>query len=62
MRACLTFCAVLLACSVAAGSIAHADEVTDACDYIARQVSTFKGGLHRQAPETFEDDGKIYKG
>jgi hypothetical protein len=58
----LTFCAVILACQVAAGSFAHADEVSDACDYVSRNVSTFKGGLYRQAPDTFEDEGKIYRG
>jgi hypothetical protein len=54
-RFCLAFCAVVLAYQVAAGSFAHADEVSDACDYVSRKVSTFKGELCRQAPETFED-------
>jgi hypothetical protein len=58
----LTFCAVILAYQMAAGLFAHADEASDACDYVSRQVSTFKDGLYRQAPETFEDEGKIYKG
>jgi len=58
----LTLCAVILAYQLAAGSSALADEVSDACDYISRKVSTFKGGLYRQAPETFEDQGKIYRG
>src|SRR6266496_4024196 len=61
-RFCLAFSAVFLAHQVAAGSFAHADEVSDACDYVSRKVSTFKGGLYRQAPETFEDEGKIYRG
>jgi hypothetical protein len=61
-RFCLAFSAVILAYQVAAGSFAHADEVSDACDYVSRKVSTFKGGLYRQAPETFEDQGKIYRG
>ena len=47
---------------MAAGSFAHADEVSDACDYVSRQVSTFEGGLYRQAPDTFEDEGKTYRG
>jgi hypothetical protein len=25
-------------------------------------VSTFKGGLYRQAPDAFEDEGKTYRG
>jgi hypothetical protein len=53
---------VILANHVATGSMAHADEVSDACDYVSRTVSTFKGGLYRQEPETFEDEGKIYRG
>lgn len=61
-RSSLTFCAIILACQVAAGSFAHADEVGDACDFVSRKVSTFKGGLYRQAPDTFEDEGKIYRG
>jgi hypothetical protein len=61
-RSSLTLCALILACQVAAGSFAHADEVSDACDYVSRSVSTFKGGLYRQAPDTFEDEGKIYRG
>jgi hypothetical protein len=61
-RFCLEFFAVFLAYQVAAGSFAHADEVSDACDYVSRKVSTFKGGLYRQAPDTFEDERKIYKG
>ncbi len=60
-RSSLTFCAVILA-YLAAGSFAHADEVNGACDYVSRTVSTFKGGLYRQAPDTFEDEGKIYRG
>ena len=58
----LAFCTVILACQLVSGSLAHADEVSDACDYVSRKVSTFKGGIYRQAPETFEDEGKIYKG
>ena len=61
-RFCLAFCTLILAYQVVAGSFAHADEVSDACDYVSRKVSTFKGGLYRQAPETFEDQGKIYRG
>jgi len=61
-RSRLTFCAVILAQQVAVGSFAHADEASDACDYVSRRVSTFKGGLYRQAPDTFEDEGKIYRG
>jgi hypothetical protein len=61
-KICLAFYAVILAYQVAAGSLAHADEVSDACDYISRTVSTFKGGLNRQGPETFEDEGNIYRG
>jgi len=62
MQGFLAFCAVILAHQVAAGSFAHADEVNDACDYVSRNVSTFKGGIYRQAPDTFEDEGKIYRG
>lgn len=58
MKGPLLFCVAVLACH----SLAHADEVSDACDFLARQVSTFKGGLHQQIPDTFEDEGKIYKG
>ncbi len=58
----LAFCAVILCYQVAAGSFAHADEVRDACEYISHRVGTFKGGLYRQAPDTFEDEGKIYRG
>ena len=58
----LAFCTVLLASPIVGGSFVQADEAHEACDYVARQVGTFKGGLQRQAPETFEDEGKIYKG
>jgi hypothetical protein len=47
---------------VVTSSLAHADEVRDACDQVARVMGAFKGGLHRQYAETFEDDGKIYRG
>jgi len=57
-----SLCAVVLASQVMASPSAHADEVGDACDFVARCVSTFKDGLYRQAPETFEDEGKIYRG
>ena len=57
-----TFCATILAYQVVVGSLAHADEVSDACDDVSRKVSTFKGGLYRQAPDTFEDGGKIFRG
>jgi hypothetical protein len=60
-RSILMSCAVILA-HLAAGSFAHADEASDACDYVSRTVNTFKGGLYRQAPYTFEDEGKIYRG
>ena len=53
---------IILAYHMGADSFARADEVSDACDYVSRTVSTFKGGLYRQAPDTFEDEGKIYKG
>ena len=58
----LTFCAVILASQAAAGSVAHADEVRDACAYVSRHVSAFEGALTREAPDTFEDQGKIYRG
>jgi hypothetical protein len=58
----LTLCAVILACPLAVGPFAHADEASDACDYALRRLGTFKGGLYRQAPDTFEDEGKIYRG
>jgi hypothetical protein len=58
----LAVCTIILACQLVSDSFAHADEVSDACDYVSRQVSTFKGGIYRQAPETFEDEGKIYRG
>src|SRR5690242_3053905 len=58
----LAFCIVILACQLVSGSFAYADEVSDACAYVSRQVSTFKGGIYRQAPETFEDEGKVYRG
>jgi hypothetical protein len=61
-RSTLASCFVLLASQLAGGSPAHADELLDACDYVARQVSTFEGGLYRQVPDTFEDEGKIYRG
>ena len=57
-RSRLTFWVVILAYQVAAGSFAHADEVSNACDYVSRSVSTFEGGLYRQAPDTFEDEGE----
>ena len=59
---CLAFCIITLAYQVVSGSFAYADEVSDACDYVSRKVRTFKGGIYRQAPETFEDEGKIYRG
>lgn len=58
----LAFCTIILAYQLVSGSLAHADEVSDACDYVSRRVITFKGGIYRQAPETFEDEGKIYRG
>lgn len=59
----LTCCAlIILAYQVGAGSLARADEVTDACDHVLRELSIFKDGLYRGAPETFEDEGKIYRG
>ena len=61
-RSLLTFSVVILFCQVAAASFAHADEVSAACDHVSRSVSSFKGGLLRQAPDTFEDEGKIYRG
>ena len=61
-RARLTFCAVILAYQMAAGSFAQADEVGDACNYVLRTVSVFKAGLYLQVPDTFEDEGKIFRG
>ena len=61
-RFALAVCTIILACQLVSDSFAHADEVSDACDYVSRQVSTFKGGIYHQAPETFEDEGKIYRG
>lgn len=61
-RASQAFCAVILACQLAAGSFAHADEVSDACDYVSGKVSAFKDALYRQAPDTFEKEGTIYRG
>lgn len=58
----MRFFAALLACQAAAGSFAHADEVSDACYFVSRQLSTFKGGLYREAPDTFEHEGKMYRG
>ena len=61
-RSRLAFFAALLACQAAGGPFAYADEVSDACYFVSRQVSTFKGGLYREAPDAFEHDGKIYRG
>ena len=61
-RSRLTFCVVILAYQMAAAPVARADEVSDACDYLSRLLSTSKSGLTRQAPDTFEDEGKIYRG
>lgn len=58
----LALFAAILACQMAAGSFANADEVTDACDFVSRQISAFKGGLYREAPDAFEHHGKIYRG
>ncbi len=58
----LMACVVILASQVAAVPVAHADEARDACDYVSRAVSIFKGGLYQQAPDTFEEAGKIYRG
>ena len=55
-------CVAVVACLVAAGSFAHADEADGACDSVSRSVSAFTGGLYRQAPDTFEDEGKVYRG
>ena len=54
--------ALLAAILAFQGSPASADEVSDACYFVSRQVSAFKGGLYREAPETFEHGGKIHKG
>src|SRR5258708_6147693 len=43
-------------------SLAHADDVSEACDQVLHRISTVKGGLVRQMPDTFEDAGKIYRG
>lgn len=61
-RTSLTLCIFILAYQIAASSPARADEVSDACDYALRKLHVFEGGLYRQAPATFEYDGKIYKG
>ena len=53
---------LVLGCVVRAASETRADEVSEACDYVLRQVSVFKDGLYRGAPETFEDQGTIYRG
>jgi hypothetical protein len=45
-------CIIILACQLVSGSLAHADEVSDACDYVSRKVSTFKGDIYRQESET----------
>jgi hypothetical protein len=58
-----TVCAaILLIYQVGTVSLAYADDVSDACKYVSRELRTFKGGLYRQAPDTFEDEGKIYRG
>ena len=54
--------AVVVVAQLASAPSARADTANEACDFVARQVGTFKGGLSRQMPETFEDEGKIYKG
>ena len=61
-RSSLSFFLILIVCQIATCSFAKADGVSDACDFVSRQVSTFKGALVRQAPDTFEDEGKIYRG
>jgi len=61
-RARLTLLVIALGVQLVVGPWASADEVGDACDYVVRQLSNFKGGLYRSMPETFEDDGAIYKG
>jgi hypothetical protein len=58
----LALAAAIMASTGAAGSFARADEVNEACAYVVRQVHTFKGELSRQAPETFENEGKVYRG
>jgi len=61
-RTSLIFYTLVLAYQLATGSFAHADEVSDACDYVSRSVSIFKGRILREVPDTFEYEGKIYKG
>ena len=58
----LAFCTLVLACRVAVGSLAHADEASDACLDILGKLHVFDGGLYREFPDTFEFDGKFYKG
>ena len=62
MQGSQAICAAVVACGLTAGSFAHADEARDACDYVLREVGAFKDGLYRLAPDTFEDEGKIYGG
>jgi hypothetical protein len=57
----LTFCCLFLACHALTVSLARADEVSEACDYVSRKLHVFEGGVFRQAPDTFEYDGKIYR-
>jgi hypothetical protein len=55
-------CILMLLAHQGAGSLAHADEVTEACDYVLRQTSAFEGGFYGQASDTFENGGKVYRG
>src|SRR5258706_16242334 len=57
-----TVTAILLACVLSAAAPAYADEVNDACFELMRHFGKVKDGLVRGVPETFEDDGKIYRG
>jgi hypothetical protein len=56
------FCLIFLACCFAAGSLAQADEASDACLDILGKLHVFDGGLYREFPDAFEFEGKLYKG
>jgi hypothetical protein len=58
----LASCCLLLACLALAARLARADEASDACLDILGKLHVFDGGLYREFPDTFEFEGKFYKG
>lgn len=54
------FLSAVLACLATMN--ARADALGDACNEVYRKIGNFPGGLYRKTNETFEYEGRLYKG